>query len=143
MKSCSRNRSRNTGLSVIEVMGALTVFGIVAAGLAANTVGSIRANRISRDISAAAALAHDKMEELRTLDPALNPADLTAGTKYDPNNPVTAAGIAGGPFTRKWTVTRNTPVNGLSRVVIEVSWTDGTERTMRVVAYVCQSRVCT
>ena len=131
------------GLGVVEVLASLTVFAIVAAGLAANSVATIRANRISRDLSAAAALAQDKLEQLRALDPASSPADLTDGVKSDLANPLDEFGQTGGQFTRGWTVTRNVPATGVSLVVVEVSWTDGVTRTMRVVGYVCQSRTCT
>lgn len=134
--------SSMAGFGVVEVLAALTVFAIVASGLAANSVAATRANRVSREISVAAALAQDKMEALRSLDPAANPADLTVGNHVDPRNPLTAFGAAGGFFTRVWTVTRNTPSVGLYTVVVTVSWGDGGSRQTSVVGYVCPSKEC-
>jgi type II secretory pathway pseudopilin PulG len=138
----ARADSGTAGFGVVEVLAALSVFAIVASGLAANSVAATRANRVSREISVAAALAQDKMEALRSLDPAANPPDLTAGNHVDPNNPLTAFGGAGGFFTRSWMVTRNAPSLGLSTVVVTVSWGDGGSRTTHVVGYVCPSREC-
>jgi len=134
--------SSTAGFGVIEVLASLAVFAIVAAGLAANSVASVRANRVSREISVAATLAQDKMEALRSLDPAANPPDLTTGSHVDPNNPLTAFGGAGGFFTRVWTVTRNSPSTGMYTVVVTVSWGDGGSRQTRVVGYVCPSKAC-
>lgn len=130
------------GFTVVEVLAAMTVFGIVAAGMAANSVAVMRANRHSRDFSAAGALAQDKMEQLRALDVASNPPDFTAGAHTDAANPITAHGQAGGMFTRQWAVTRDAPAPGVATVVVAVTWSDGATRTVRVVGYVCQSRAC-
>ena len=142
MNAPRRCRTRG-GFTVIEVLAALTIFAIVAAGLAANSVASIRSNRSSRNLSAASELAQDKMEQLRALDPAANPADLTAGGHSDPANPLNEFGASGGRYTRTWTVTRNSPAAGLSTVVITVSWEESGTRTVRLAGYACQSRTCT
>jgi prepilin-type N-terminal cleavage/methylation domain-containing protein len=131
-----------SGLSLIEVLAGIAIFSVVAAGLASSTVATIRANAVSRDTATAAALIQDKLEQFRALDPAGNPADLTAGTHSDANNPVNALGAAGGSFTRKWTVTANTPRRGLSQVVVTVSWASAQRRTLTGVAYVCSTSTC-
>lgn len=133
---------RADGFTVIETLAALAIFGIVAAGLAANSVAAARYNRISRNLSVATALAQDQLEQLRALDPSTNPAALTGGVHSDPNNPIAATGGRGGPFTREWTVTRDVPARGVSIVIVAVSWSDGATRTVRMVAYVCQTLTC-
>jgi type II secretory pathway pseudopilin PulG len=131
------------GFTIIEVAAALTFFGLVAAGVAANTVAVVRNNRTSSGLSSAVTLAQDEIEQLRALDPDTNPAVLTAGAHADPNNPITIAGTAGGQYVRQWTVTRNSPAPGLSTVVVSVSWTDAAvTRTVQVTAYVCQRSTC-
>jgi len=130
------------GLSVLEVMVAITLFLVIAAGLASTTVGSIRANATSRDLTAAAALVHDKMEQFRALDPAANPADLAAGSHNDPLNPVNALGQAGGIFNRSWAVVANSPTLGVSQVTVTVTWRDPAPRTLVGVTYVCRTTTC-
>ena len=132
----------NRGSSLIEALVALTLFAIAAAGLAATSIGSTRSNAVSKTASAAASLVQDKIEQLRSLDPATNPADLTSGTHQDPLNPITATGTAGGTYSRQWTVAANTPATGLSRVVVTVSWNSPVPRTVTGVTLVCATREC-
>lgn len=136
-------RSRRNGFTLVEVLAALALFGIVSAGLALNSVAAVRHNRVSHALSAATALAQDEIEQLRALDPSTNPAALTAGTHNDAANPLTALGTPGGRFTRQWTVTRNSPVAGVATILVTVSWTDGAARSVRLWAYVCQAAGCT
>ncbi len=133
---------RTSGFTLVEVLAALAVFGIVAAGLAANTMAVVRSNRVSNELSMATTLAQDQVEQLRALDPDTNPAVLAAGTHADPNNPITVGGAPGGQFARQWSVTRDSPVPGLSTVTVSVSWSDGPQRTVQVIAYVCQRSTC-
>jgi type IV pilus assembly protein PilV len=133
------------GFTIIEVLAALTIFAIGSAGLVAATVGAVRYNRASGAFSSATALAQDLVEQLRALDPSTNPAALTAGTHTDANNLMTALGVQSpaGVFTRQWTATRDAPIAGISTVMVSVSWTDGTTRTVRLWTYVCQITGCT
>jgi prepilin-type N-terminal cleavage/methylation domain-containing protein len=132
----------SAGFSLTEVLVSVSLFSIVAAGLATTTVGTTRNNNISKNVVAASALVNDKIEQLRSFDPDTNPADLTAGTHDDPANPITATGTAGGWFTRRWVVTKDTPATGLSTVVVTVSWSGNTTRSINGVTYVCTSRIC-
>ncbi len=138
----TRKKISPAGFTIVEVTAALGVFGIVAAGLAANTLAVVRSNRISSARSAATALAQDQIEQLRALDPSAAPPQLVAGTHSDDKNPLTALGASGGTFTRQWTVTRDSPAPGLSTVVVSVSWADGATRSVRLSAYVCQTVTC-
>ncbi len=130
------------GFTIVEVTAALGVFGVVAAGLAANTLAVVRNNRVSSALSVATALAQDEIEQLRALDPSSAPPELVAGSHSDDKNPLTALGASGGTFTRQWTVTRDAPAPGLSTVVVSVSWTDGATRSVHLTAYVCQTATC-
>jgi prepilin-type N-terminal cleavage/methylation domain-containing protein len=132
----------HAGFSMIEVTASMAIFGIIAAGLAANTIAVVRANRISNGVSVATALAQDEIEQLRALDPGANPPALTVGQHTDPNNPLTPSGATGGHYTRQWTVSRDTPIAGLTTVVVSVSWADGATRTLRASALLCQSATC-
>ena len=136
-------RPNQRGMSLIEVLAAVTIFAIIAAGAAVGTITTIKGNTASRSVTAAAALIHDKMEQLRALAPAANPADLRAGEHTDPNNPLTELGVRGGRYQRTWTVTANSPRRGLSEVVVTVTWNDGVRRVLRSATYVCRSATCT
>jgi len=131
-----------TGLSMIEVMIGISLFAVIAAGLASTTVATIRANSTSKQITAAAALVQNKLEQLRSLDPAAAPADLTPGTHADPANPLTPLDRGGGTFTRTWQVTPNTPALKISRVAVTVSWTGLAGSSMTGVTYVCETQTC-
>lgn len=138
-----RSTKNQAGFSLLEVLSSMAVFAIAAAGLASTTVTTTRSNTSARAATVASFLIHDKVEELRSLDPATNPADFVAGTHYDANNPMTAAGTAGGAYTRSWQVIPNSPAPGLAEVVVVVSWNtpDGT-RTLRASTFICRTVTC-
>lgn len=138
----TRKKTSASGFTIVEVTAALGVFGIVAAGLAANTLAVVRNNRVSSARSVATALAQDQIEQLRALDPSAGPPQLVSGNHADDHNPLTALGASGGTFTRQWTVTRDSPAPGLSTVVVTVSWADGPARSVHLTAYVCQTPTC-
>lgn len=142
MKPGTKKRVGSGGFTLIEIAAALAVFGVVAAGLAAGSVAVTRYNRTTRSVSVAASLAQDEIERLRALDPDTNPPALSAGTHVDPKNPLTQAGARGGQFVRQWTVTRDTPGPGLATVVVSVSWTDDTTRSVWLSTFVCQTAGC-
>jgi len=130
------------GLSLLEVLAALTVFAIVAAGAAAGTIATIRGNSASRCATVAAALIQDKIEQLRSLDPSTNPGDLTAGTHNDTRNPMTELGQAGGMFNRSWTIVTNSPRLGLAEAKVTVTWKDPQARSLSSATYLCLSATC-
>jgi prepilin-type N-terminal cleavage/methylation domain-containing protein len=133
---------RPDGFSLIEVLAGLSIFAVVSAGLAATTISTVRANSTSRELTAASALIHSKIEDFRALDPAGNPDDLTAGTHNDASNPITPLGAAGGEFRRSWVVTTNTPKGGMSRIVVSVTFNNPDSYTMTGVTYVCRTSTC-
>ncbi len=133
----------NRGTGLVEVLVALALFSIAAAGLATTTIGSTRQNERSNAITAAAALVNDKIEHLRALDPTTEPTDLAPGEHADPANPMTASGVPGGVFSRSWTVLPDTPARGLALVVVRVSATGPVPYTVQGVTYVCTTATCT
>jgi len=135
-------RSSQGGSTIIEVLAAVAIFGIVAAGATTGTIATIHGASASRMTSAAAALIHDRFERLRALDPAASPADLTAGAHADAQNPLTELGAPGGGYTRTWIVTRDTPRRGMADVRITVTWTHGGPRSLTGASYVCLSATC-
>jgi prepilin-type N-terminal cleavage/methylation domain-containing protein len=135
-------RTDQRGFAMLEVMLAIGLFAVVAGGLSAVTVGSVRANNISKQTAVAAALIQNRIERFRTFDPAVSSADLTPGTHQDPLNPMTPLGVGNGTYSRSWVVTASTPKVGLSQVAVTVTWTGSSTRTVTGVTYVCVTANC-
>jgi prepilin-type N-terminal cleavage/methylation domain-containing protein len=131
------------GITLIESVAAMAILAIIAAGAATGTIGTMRGNLSSRTATVAAALIHDKIEQLRALDPTTNPADLTAGTHNDALNPLTELGAAGGIYSRSWTIVANSPRQGLADVKVTVTWKDPRSRTLSSATYLCLTATCT
>jgi type II secretory pathway pseudopilin PulG len=134
--------TREAGLSTVEILAGIAIFALVAAGSMVLSIGSMKATTTSRQATAAATLIYDKVDQLRSLDPAASPADLAAGTHSDPLNPLTENGQTGGRFTRTWSVSEDSPEIGLSEVVITVQWDDYGPRSVRGTTYVCRRAAC-
>jgi len=130
------------GISSIEVVVALGLFAITAAGLAATTMSMTQQSTRIKIATAATALVEELVEQLRALDPATKPWQLQPGVYNDPNNPLTAAGVTGGQFVRSWTVTANTPALGIARVEVQVQFTGPARFTALGVTYLCTTATC-
>jgi Tfp pilus assembly protein PilV len=131
-----------SGLTITEVLAALSVFLIVAAGLASATVAVIRGNATSRTTAAAAALVQGKIEEFRSFGSASGTADLTAGRHEDPGNPISPLGRNDGAFRRSWEVTSASPRAGLARVEVTVMWNDPQPGSLSSVTLICENPSC-
>jgi len=135
-------RVGQSGSSLIEVLAAVSIFAIIAAGAATGTIATIRGNSASRNTAAAAALIHEKFEQLRAVDPTANPTDLTPGAHQDPANPLNELGLPGGIYSRTWTVIAGSPRKGLAEVRVTLNWNDRGPRTLSSATYVCQTATC-
>ena len=102
------------GITLIEIVVAMLIFAIGISAAMRTLPDSNRATSRSRNITTATNLAQEQIEIL-TASP-YSSADLTAGTHNDPRNPIQRH------FTRSWTVTDNTPVANMKRVVITVRY---------------------
>ncbi len=131
------------GFSLLEVVVGLGLILFVSAGMAASTIGSIQTGAVSNQVTVASFLVQDKIEQLRSLDPSTNPADLTVGSHSDAAGAMDQFGQSGGAYTRTWTVTEDTPILGMSEVVITVSWNGPTHQTMSGVTFLCDGASCT
>ena len=148
------NRLRSqTGITLIEVLGTLAFFTVVATGLMTITASNGKLNNDSKNIAAATELAQNQIEKIRMIVPNPNtvPADLTLGTHADPNNPITELGATNGTFTRSWTVTSvsqylNGSVVGnrpyMVQVAVTVSWTTPVARAVTAATYACTTANC-
>ncbi len=99
------------GLSLLEVLAAMTLFAIVAAGTGALASQSIRRTVENRHASAAALLVQRELERVRSLDYASIAAATSTQT------------LAMQSFTVTTGVQDNTPAANMKRITVTVSWT--------------------
>jgi len=130
------------GMSLVEVLMSVSIFGIVASGATVGTIASVRGNTSSRMQAAASSLIQAKVEQLRSYDPAVNQLDFLSGTHTDLGNPLTGSGGTGGKFKRYWTVTRNVPSVGMAEVVVQVNYNDGRARILKSSTFICITKKC-
>jgi prepilin-type N-terminal cleavage/methylation domain-containing protein len=115
MLSLLRNEK---AMTLIELLVACVIIGIAFVGLMGVFPLGMKNLSQSRMRTVATDLAQQKMEELLRLNPA--DGDLTAGTHNDPDNPVKTN------FSRYWTVTADTPVAGMVKILVRVTYPHGT-----------------
>jgi prepilin-type N-terminal cleavage/methylation domain-containing protein len=121
------------GMGLIEILIALVLFGI-GISLAMRTLpDSNVAMTRGRNLTEATNFAQEKIEQLMNL--SFSHADLTAGTHADPENPIETH------FTRNWTVTDDTPVQGMKTVTVSVSFeTANSDSMVTLTTYVTSRR---
>lgn len=71
----------NRGLSLIEVLVAITIFSIGLLATAALIVGIIRGNKFSKELTTATTLAQDQMEDIRRLGYSGTPSSDNTNTE--------------------------------------------------------------
>jgi prepilin-type N-terminal cleavage/methylation domain-containing protein len=109
--------SWNRGLSLVEIMVAMTIFGI-GVSLAMRTLpDSNSATTKSRNMAKATNLAQQKLEELLQLD--YSDDKLGSGIHNDPKNPIDSH------FTRTWNVEADTPVADMKTIDVAVVYPPG------------------
>ena len=106
-------------MTLVELLVVCVVVGIAFMGLAGIFPLGMKNLSESRMRTVATDLAQQKMEELLRL--RTTATDLTAGTHDDPDNPVRTT------FNRSWTVTDDTPIAGMKRIVVTVTYPRGRE----------------
>ena len=121
MSQRSRIRGRADGFTLLEVVIAM---GILAAGLLAVAAAQITALSVSsrsKHLLDAVHLAEGQLEAFRAMSTAALPA-----TGNDPNNPISIASDAADEtvFNRRWTITPNSPMPGVTRITVAVDWFD-------------------
>ena len=106
-----RRRRRSRGSSLLEVLCAISLFSLVASGVGALAVGSVRQTAQNRQGTAAAMLAQTRLEELRGLAYAnILPGSMTT----------TVNGLV---YTVAQTVLDNNPAANMKKITVTVSWT--------------------
>jgi Tfp pilus assembly protein PilV len=126
----TRRRSRESGLTLIEILMTILIMMVGAAGLIALQAATMASSRFARDMTVASSLVISKAEELRLVTPV--PTVTTTPTAAcatlfsctAPGNEVvdeTGANNATGRFTRCWCAT----TDGIATTVqVLVAWND-------------------
>lgn len=110
----SRTRTRKAsedGFTLVEAMVALMIFGIGTIMLMQLAPKATQYANHGRKLSEANGLAQGLVEELRVLPP--QDPGLQAGTYSDSTDT---------GFVRTWEITDNTPIEGMKRVEVNVSF---------------------
>jgi general secretion pathway protein I len=114
-------KKNQAGFTLVEVLVAMAIFGIAVLGLAMSATSVIRANQTGLVETTAANIAQDKLEELKSK----TAANIISGGP-------TVQTINGEAFTCTWTVTSGSPVSGMKRIVVTVTWTDYASRSVTI-----------
>ena len=105
-----RRRRSTRGVSLLEVLSAISLFSLVASGVGVLALGSVRQTTANRHGLASAMLAQQRLEELRGLDySAIVPGSTTT----------TVNGLT---YKVAHTVLENNPATGMKTVTVTVSW---------------------
>ena len=113
------------GFTLVEMMIALLVFGIGIVALARAIPSGMQTREKARRMSVATFLAKEQIESLRSA--SFEDAALAAGDHNDPDNPIRSH------FRREWIVEDNTPIDGMKKVTVRVSFTTDTADSQAVV----------
>lgn len=104
------SRRGASGFSILEVLAAMALFGVVAAAVSALATTSVRFTIDNRHGTAAATLAQEELEDLR-------------GMPFDDVESRTQVAVVGGQaFTVATVVDDDDPEPGMKHIVVTVSW---------------------
>lgn len=104
-------RRRQRGISLLEVLAAMSLFALVSAAMATLAIASIRGVSANRHATVATMLAQWEMERVRALDYTTITSASSSQT------------VAGVPYNIATVVQANTPAVNMSDVKVTVSWT--------------------
>lgn len=120
-----RAPARVRGVSLIEVMVALSILGFGMLGVVAAEISALRTTDQSQDRMLANRLAQQQREAFQEMSTTPLEVIRVAGT--DPNDPLNP--IDPDPndtdqmvFTRSWTITPDAPEPDVYRILVTVSW---------------------
>lgn len=111
------------GISLLEILIASFIFVVAVLGMIPVISSTLTGSRDANQRAVAAALAQEKIEELRNseYDTLVTGQDL--GESGDPVG-LNAYGNEGGIYFRSWEVVVDTPMVGTKTVTVTVTWTE-------------------
>lgn len=107
------NAMNNQGLTIIEIMFALSIFAIGILAVSALTITSVNANASSRMVTEATTLAEDRLERLMTL----------------PYDSISEGSTMEGPYEVSWTVLENEIAEKTKSITVTVIRPGGLKET--------------
>jgi type IV pilus assembly protein PilV len=121
------------GFGLVEIIIAMLIFAIGITAAMRTLPDSNRATMRAQNMTQATNLAQEQIETLMAAP--FNDAALTSGNHVDPRNPLERI------FSRTWSVTDNTPVSGMKRVIVSVSYTaKGNDNSITLTTYLSSRR---
>lgn len=141
----SRSARRESGMTLIEVMAALTILGLVAVGTLSLVTVSVRQNRLAEMRTIATGLVSERVQQI-TAHPFMSAANYTeyklpeeTAASGPPQTFTTNYGAMPShpEFSRVVTLTYDSPASGMLRVQATVSWLDPNQgtKTHMIVTY--------
>jgi len=110
------HKHTNGGFTLLEVLVAMVILAVGLLGMASLSVGIIKANELSKEVSSATTCAREKMEDVERLGYANTPA--TSGTVTEAYNSITQY-----PDYKRETITAvDTPATDMKTITINVYW---------------------
>ena len=106
----TENEGKN-GFTLIEVLIAIVILSVGLLGMASLTVGIIKGNKFSNDLSTATTLAQDRMEDIRSYSYASVASETKAACSAPYNQ-----------FQREVTVVADSPASGMKTITVKVYW---------------------
>jgi prepilin-type N-terminal cleavage/methylation domain-containing protein len=122
----------NKGVGLIEILIALVLFGIGISFAMRTLPDSNVAMTRGRNLTTATNLAQEQIEALMATP--FTSAELTSGTHADPDNPINRH------YTRTWTVTDDSPIQGMKTVAVSVSFETASSDSMATLTTFITSR---
>lgn len=122
------------GFTLIELLVAMTIFAIGLLAIAGMQITAIQYNASANTRSVANAVAQRVMEEILSqagTDPFFGTAATAADWDLDDSTAATTLNIDGaGTYSATYTVTPDTPVTNLSRIIVNVAGPDNRTATL-------------
>jgi len=113
------------GFTLIEVLAALALSGVVFASLFGLLIANVRGINHAAHVSTAMGVAQDKVEQIRSGAAAIGGSDTVTGPG------------TGESYTRSWTVGAG-PSAATKAVTVTVTWRDPLSRTVQLQTVVAQ-----
>ena len=110
----SFEKKRQNGFTLIEIMVAIVILSIGLLGMASLTVGIIKGNKLSGDLTTATTLAQDKMQDIRRIR-GTNYSNVVAEMKAECSSPYDE-------YKREVLVTDDSPATNMKTVIVKAYW---------------------
>jgi len=110
-KRMPTTQHNDNGFTLLEVLIAIVILSVGLLGMASLTIGIIKGNRFSNDLTTATTLAQDKMEDIRRE----GYSDVIAEAKAAVGSPYAA-------YDREVLVADDTPAANMKTITVTVFW---------------------